>query len=66
MEGEAKASLFLEVSKVGQPCVTPVAPPADPGGGDRNRAALAHRRVLGAPASKETENDRTVQSNRYV
>lgn len=43
-----------------------VAPPADPGDGDENRAALAHRRVLGAPASRETEYDRTVQSNRYV
>ena len=43
-----------------------MAPPAGPGDGDKNRAALAYRRVLGAPASREMENDRTVQSNRYV
>lgn len=71
MEGEATtcllvASLYLEVLEVGQPHKTLLASPADPGDGDENRAALAHRRVFGAPASRETENDRTVQSNRYV
>lgn len=70
-EGQATAclfvaSLYVEVLEEGQPHKTFVAPPADPGDGDENRAALAHRRVLGAPASRETENDRTVQSNRYV
>lgn len=71
MEGEAKrapllASLYLEVLEVGQPHETLVASPADPGDGNENRAALAHRRVLGAPVCRETENDRRVQSNRYV
>lgn len=71
MEGEATtrlfvASLYLEVLEEGRAHKTLVAPPADPSDGDENRAALAHRRVLGAPASRETENHRTVQSNRYV
>lgn len=60
------ASLCFEVLEAGPQHKTLVAPPADPGDGDGNRAALAHRRVLGAPASRETEYDRTVQSNRYV
>lgn len=60
------ASLYFEVLEAGPQHETLVAPPADPGDGDENRAALAHRRVLGAPASREREYDRTVQSNRYV
>lgn len=50
----------------GQLHIMLVAPPAAAGVGNENRAALAHRRVLGAAASRETENGRTVQSNRYV
>lgn len=52
--------------EVGQLHITLVASPAVSGVGDENRAALAHRRVLGAAASREMENGKTVQSNRYV
>lgn len=52
--------------EVGQLHVTLVAPPAASGADDENRAALTHRRVLGAAASREMENGKTVQSNRYV
>lgn len=60
------ASLYLEMLEEGQLHIMLVAPPAAAGVGNENRAALAHRRVLGAAASRETENGRTVQSNRYV
>lgn len=52
--------------EVGQLYITLVASPAVSGVGDDNREALAHRRALGAAASREMENGKAVQSNRYV